>query len=67
MSKVYAGLLVVVALFAMAMLGTLILVAITDVSYLASPTLAVLYPHLAPFGLIRKMWPILIGSVRIYG
>jgi hypothetical protein len=38
MSKVYAGLLVVVALFAMAMLGTLILVAITDVSYLASPT-----------------------------
>ena len=30
-------------------------------------SLAVLYPHLAPFGLIRKMWPILIGSVRIYG
>jgi hypothetical protein len=29
--------------------------------------LAVLYPHLAPFGLMRKMWPILIGSVGIYG
>jgi hypothetical protein len=38
MSKVYAGLLVLVALLAMAMLGTLILVAITDVSYLAPPT-----------------------------
>jgi len=35
MSKVYTGLLVVVALFTMAALGTLILVAITDVSYLA--------------------------------
>jgi hypothetical protein len=38
MSKVYAGLLVVVALFAMAALGTLFLVAFTDVSYLAFPT-----------------------------
>jgi len=38
MSKVYAGLLVAAVLFAMATLGTLILVAITDVSYLASPT-----------------------------
>jgi len=35
MSKVYAGLLVVVALFGMAALGALILVAITDVSHLA--------------------------------
>jgi hypothetical protein len=34
MSKVYAGLPVVVALIAMAALGTLILVTITDVSYL---------------------------------
>jgi hypothetical protein len=38
MSRVYAGLLVLVALFAMATLGTAILVAFTDVSYLASPT-----------------------------
>jgi hypothetical protein len=38
MSKVYAGLLVVAALFAMAALGTLILVTITDVSHLAFPT-----------------------------
>jgi hypothetical protein len=37
MSKVYAGLLVVVALFALAALGMLILVAITDVNYLALP------------------------------
>jgi|HubBroStandDraft_4_1064222.scaffolds.fasta_scaffold4598003_1 hypothetical protein len=38
MSKVYTGLLVVVTLFAMAALGTLILVAIADVSHLAFPT-----------------------------
>jgi hypothetical protein len=38
MSKVYAGFLVVVALFAMAALGTLILVAIADVGQLAFPT-----------------------------
>jgi len=38
MSKVYAGLLVVVALFAMAALGMVILVAFTDVSYLAFQT-----------------------------
>jgi hypothetical protein len=38
MSKVYAGLLVVVALFAMAALGMLILIAIMDINYLAFPT-----------------------------
>ena len=37
MSKVYAGLLVVIALFAMAALGALLLVALTDVGYLAFP------------------------------
>jgi hypothetical protein len=35
MSKVYAGLLVAIALIAMAAIGTLALVAITDVGYLA--------------------------------
>jgi hypothetical protein len=40
MSKVFAGLLVLVALFAMAALGMLILVAFTDVSYLAFPTVS---------------------------
>ncbi len=38
MSKLYAGLLVIASLFAMAALGMLILVVITDVSYLAAPT-----------------------------
>ncbi len=37
MSKLYAGLLVIASLFAMAALGMLILVVITDVSYLAAP------------------------------
>jgi hypothetical protein len=37
MSKVSAGLLVVVALIAMAALGTLILVAIANVGHLAFP------------------------------
>jgi hypothetical protein len=35
MSKVYAGLLVAVALIAMAAIGTLALVVITDIGYLA--------------------------------
>jgi hypothetical protein len=35
MSKVYAGLLVIVALIAMAMLGTLALVVVTDVGSFA--------------------------------
>ena len=35
MSKVYAGLLVVVALFTMAAIGTLALAVVTDVGYLA--------------------------------
>ena len=35
MSKVYAGLLVVSALIAMAAIGTLSFVAVTDVGYLA--------------------------------
>jgi hypothetical protein len=38
MSKLYAGLLVVASLFAMAALGMLILIAITDVGQLAAPT-----------------------------
>jgi uncharacterized membrane protein YqjE len=38
MSKLFAGLLVVVALLALAALGMLILVAITDVSYLSAVT-----------------------------
>jgi hypothetical protein len=38
MSKVYSGLLIVVALFGMAALGMLILVAISDVGYLAFQT-----------------------------
>jgi hypothetical protein len=37
MSKVYAGSLIIVALFAMATFGTLILVVIADISYLALP------------------------------
>lgn len=35
MSKVYAGLLIVVALTSMAAIGTLGLIAVTDVGYLA--------------------------------
>jgi hypothetical protein len=39
MSKVYAGLLVVVALIAMAAIGTLALVVVTDVGYLVDQAL----------------------------
>jgi len=39
MSKVYTGLLVAIALIAMAAIGTLALVAVTDVGYLAYPAL----------------------------
>jgi hypothetical protein len=49
MSKVYTGLLVVVTLFAMAALGTLILVAIADVSHLAFPTES---PGMSPCGVV---------------
>ncbi len=38
MSKLCAGLLVIASLFALAALGMLILVVITDVSHLAAPT-----------------------------
>ena len=38
MSKFYAGFLVIASQFAMAALGMLVLVAITDVSHLATPT-----------------------------
>jgi hypothetical protein len=38
MSKLYAAFLVIASQFAMAALGMLILVAITDVSRLAAPT-----------------------------
>jgi hypothetical protein len=38
MSKLYAGFLVIASLFAMAALGVLILIVITDISHLAAPT-----------------------------
>jgi hypothetical protein len=38
MSKVYAGFLVIASLFAMAAIGMLILIVITEISYLVAPT-----------------------------
>jgi hypothetical protein len=38
MAKLYAAFLVIASLFAMAALGMLILVVITDVAHLAAPT-----------------------------